>query len=506
MDQGREELDWEPALEEEDTEERLNEILASAEGGDSASQYQLAVSYYQGTQDLEPDHEQGWPWLEKAAENGSVKAQKVAGLLCMNGQYTPWPEKSPEKAVGWYYKAAEQEDGEAAYWLGTCLLQGIGVAQDTEKGNLWIEAAAVLGYGEEDEGATGEENSQPPSPPPVEPSETDGGTPDAEDRTPAKVPTASRRPANRKGTGRVYTPRHDLSYCKNGLLFGLFALAGAIILCCLTALIVVLVNSTFFSAPAHSQTFFWCSVVVCLVAAGLAFGMGYGKAYQMQKKNAWFRKTPFYKQYLTDLHSMDSNRRLQYDVYSALERTYRPCSWQDTISRLTFREYKGYMYPGVIFSDGKSKVRPDLVVMTEKAVYVLDCCHASGTIRGERHSKEWQIVKESGKTRTIPNLVAKNEMRIHIMQENLNKICPWVALSKIPFHSLILFGPEADIGGISVPKNKYIHVFSGGRDKIRGYLEVLESRGSLHAQDMAELVKAVEKIAHELPARRKQSE
>ena len=67
MDQGREQLDWEPALEEEDTEERLNEILASAEGGDSASQYQIAVYYYQGTQDLEPDHEQGWRWLERAA-------------------------------------------------------------------------------------------------------------------------------------------------------------------------------------------------------------------------------------------------------------------------------------------------------------------------------------------------------------------------------------------------------------------------------------------------------
>lgn len=506
MDQGREQLDWEPALEEEDTEERLNEILALAEDGDSASQYQIAVYYYRGTQDLEPDHEQGWRWLEKAAENGFVKAQKVAGLLYMNGQYTPWPEQSPEKAVGWYYKAAEQEDGEAAYWLGKCLLQGIGVAQDTEKGSLWIEASEVLGYGEEDESAIEEENGQPQSPPSVEQKEMNSGTSEAEERTSTKVPTVGRRSTSRIGTSRIYTPRHDSSYCKNGLLFGLFALAGAIIVCCMIALILVLANSTFFSTPAYSQTFLWCSVVVCLVVAALAFGMGYKKAYQMQKKNAWFRKTPFYKQYLTDLHSMDSNRKLQYDVYSALERTYRPCSWQDTISRLTFREYKGYMYPGVIFSDGKNKVRPDLVIMTEKAVYVLDCCYASGKIQGERHSREWQIVKESGKTRTIPNLVAKNEMRIHIMQENLNKICPWVALSKIPFHSLILFGPEADIGGISMPKNKYIHVSAGGRDKIRGYLEVLESRGSLHAQDMGELVKAVEKIAHELPARRKQSE
>ena len=233
---------------------------------------------------------------------------------------------------------------------------GIGVAQDTEKGNLWIEAAEVLGYGEEDEAPPEEENGQPRPLPSGERQEMNGDNIRMpEERTSTKVPTEIRRSTSQIGTSRIYTPRHDPSYCKNGFLFGLLALAGAIIICCMIALILVLANSTFFSTPTYSKTFLWCSAVVCLAVAALAFGIGYKKAYQMQRKNAWFRKTPFYKQYLTELHSSGFNRKLQYDVYSALERRYRPCSGRIPYPRLTFREYKGYMYPGVIFSDEKVK-------------------------------------------------------------------------------------------------------------------------------------------------------
>ena len=43
MGQGREQPSWEPELEEEEAADRLGDLFVSAEEGDSASQYQIAV-------------------------------------------------------------------------------------------------------------------------------------------------------------------------------------------------------------------------------------------------------------------------------------------------------------------------------------------------------------------------------------------------------------------------------------------------------------------------------
>ena len=67
--------------------------VEAAQEGNANMQYQLASYLYVGDETKEPNKEQGFRWMQAAAENGSIKAQKVLGLLYTNGQHTPWPEQ-----------------------------------------------------------------------------------------------------------------------------------------------------------------------------------------------------------------------------------------------------------------------------------------------------------------------------------------------------------------------------------------------------------------------------
>ncbi|MCD7722111.1 MAG: sel1 repeat family protein [Prevotellaceae bacterium] len=53
--------------------------------------------------------------------------------------------KSPEEAVKWWSKAADQGLAEAQYILGYCYVNGEGVTQNFEEGVKWLRKAAKQG-------------------------------------------------------------------------------------------------------------------------------------------------------------------------------------------------------------------------------------------------------------------------------------------------------------------------------------------------------------------------
>jgi len=79
------------------------------------------------------------------AEKGDPLAQSNLGILFENG----WGvTQSPETAVYWYKKAAEQEQIDAQHNLATMYQQGSGIAKDLNSAGFWFEKAAIKGHGE----------------------------------------------------------------------------------------------------------------------------------------------------------------------------------------------------------------------------------------------------------------------------------------------------------------------------------------------------------------------
>src|SRR5438093_1554982 len=80
--------------------------------------------------------------LEKAAEQGDVKAQFNLGVVHANGASVP---KDVAQAARWYQKSADQGYAKAQSNLGTLYAQGRGVAKDEARAFEWTQRAANHG-------------------------------------------------------------------------------------------------------------------------------------------------------------------------------------------------------------------------------------------------------------------------------------------------------------------------------------------------------------------------
>ncbi|MEI8244562.1 MAG: tetratricopeptide repeat protein [Lentisphaerota bacterium] len=79
----------------------------------------------------------------KAAEQGDAEAQKSLGTCYLNG----WGVATDQaEAVKWYRKAAEQQYEKAQFNLGTCYQNGWGVAVDKAEAVKWYRKAAEKGF------------------------------------------------------------------------------------------------------------------------------------------------------------------------------------------------------------------------------------------------------------------------------------------------------------------------------------------------------------------------
>lgn len=118
---------------------RLNEFLPLAESGNVDAQFLVALTYY--TSKYDGDLQRTEYWLERAAQQGHVKAQLYLGDLYRK----VGPLQNYLKANVWLKKAAEQGNSGAEYLLGTMFYHGYGVEKNHSLAITWFEKSANQG-------------------------------------------------------------------------------------------------------------------------------------------------------------------------------------------------------------------------------------------------------------------------------------------------------------------------------------------------------------------------
>ena len=82
----------------------IKTLIKKAKQRNAEAQYELGSSYFMGN-NVEKSYEKAVYWWQKAAEQGHVVSQYNLGVIYGDGQGI---EKSLEKAIYWYTKAAEK--------------------------------------------------------------------------------------------------------------------------------------------------------------------------------------------------------------------------------------------------------------------------------------------------------------------------------------------------------------------------------------------------------------
>lgn len=119
----------------------------AAVGGWPQAQYEVATFYYSG-KGVEQNSEEALVWLEEAAENNHVLAQRFLGALYLNGahadgQMTVKPDVT--KGASWYLRAALNDDGPSQAVMGSLYMTGKGVERDNIQAIKWNRLAAAKG-------------------------------------------------------------------------------------------------------------------------------------------------------------------------------------------------------------------------------------------------------------------------------------------------------------------------------------------------------------------------
>ena len=109
----------------------------AAEQGYAPAEYNLGLMYAQG-EGVKPDPAAAQRWFRRAADHGSVEAQvKLAEIAILEEKF--------EEAFLWFSKAADQDDADAAFNVGSLYYVGRGVAKDEAKATEYYHKAARLG-------------------------------------------------------------------------------------------------------------------------------------------------------------------------------------------------------------------------------------------------------------------------------------------------------------------------------------------------------------------------
>ncbi|MDR3074330.1 MAG: sel1 repeat family protein [Deltaproteobacteria bacterium] len=120
----------------------------AAVGGWPQAQYELAVFYYEG-KGVEPDPAASLSWLEKAAANNNVLAQRFLGELYLNGASADGKlslRPDVKKGAAWYLRAAYNDDGPSQAVMGALYMTGRGIEKDSVQAIKWNKLAAGKGF------------------------------------------------------------------------------------------------------------------------------------------------------------------------------------------------------------------------------------------------------------------------------------------------------------------------------------------------------------------------
>lgn len=120
-------------------EPEARELFTRAKAGEAAAMHALALKFSAGESGLSKDDDEGFVWLQKAAEAGDLAAQTdYAKDLGYRGRYA--------ESQTWALRAAERKDHEAEYVVGKHYDDGRGVEKNPAEAIKWYQLAAESGH------------------------------------------------------------------------------------------------------------------------------------------------------------------------------------------------------------------------------------------------------------------------------------------------------------------------------------------------------------------------
>jgi eukaryotic-like serine/threonine-protein kinase len=176
----------------------------------------LGSLYAMGADGVPQDNDEAFVWFQKAANQGSAKAQKNLGEMYLFGR---GHERDYRQAMFWYAKAAEQNFAEAQYRLGYMNEKGLGVDANSQAAEDFYQKAVRNGNVDAQRGLdrlSAKAASAPPantpaanaSPAPTSPANASPANAPAANASPASEPAANASSAN---TPSANTPAASMS-------------------------------------------------------------------------------------------------------------------------------------------------------------------------------------------------------------------------------------------------------------------------------------------------------
>ena len=120
----------------------IDELVALAEAGDSAAQFELGNRYLYG-QGLEADNFSAARWFRAAAEQDNYNAQYNLAILYMQGSGVL---ADMREALNWFERAAALGDAPSQFTLATFFANGRVVPLDPVQAHMWFTLAASSGH------------------------------------------------------------------------------------------------------------------------------------------------------------------------------------------------------------------------------------------------------------------------------------------------------------------------------------------------------------------------
>lgn len=120
----------------------LNSLLALAEQGVSAAQFDLGNRYLEGN-GVQRSQFEALHWFRLAAEQENINAQYNLAVMYLNGMGVV---EDTEQAIRWFHRAAENGDPAAQYNLGVFYANAVhGLQQDLKRAWMWFSLAGAAG-------------------------------------------------------------------------------------------------------------------------------------------------------------------------------------------------------------------------------------------------------------------------------------------------------------------------------------------------------------------------
>ncbi len=117
---------------------KFQKLLSQAEGGEAASQYQVALRYEKG-RGVKRNQDQALAWYRRSAEQGYLPAQVDLGWILLLGEGVP---VQTEEAIKWNCSASRAGSAQAIFNLAWMYDMALGVAEDDTKAVYYYQLAA----------------------------------------------------------------------------------------------------------------------------------------------------------------------------------------------------------------------------------------------------------------------------------------------------------------------------------------------------------------------------